>query len=402
MAELVAWLRARKYWVAATPKGAVKQQQQQQQPPLTHVFLNGGRACVPAEARGEFLDAYADVVSAGGCSALYAVERSGTEYRMFADFDVPLASIDSRTSIQNIVDRALAHAPGRLREGRVAVCLRPAHDAKVGAHLVWSDVRVDDAIAVAARDEWVASLVKASEQADIGMPWDAVIDAAVYRRNGLRMPWSMKRGCDMRSCYTPWAVYDMALEVPTAVERVTAKDSGAMMEDGGREEVRRWLSMTTLEATFGETKGGSATNKKTTTTKTTTRKRKEGEDAGQHDEVCMLRAALPPQYADCDLRAVKDGIVRSDSRCCLIAGREHSSNNVYFVRKADGSVRQWCFSQKCAGQSVEVVAPSVGDTKNNKKKKKKSINVKPVTARQAAERWVSFLCDDLKDRPAHQ
>jgi hypothetical protein len=72
---------------------------------------------------------------------------------------------------------------------------------------------------------------------------------------------------------------------------------------------------------------------------------------------------------------------------------------VYFVRKADGSVRQWCFSQKCAGRSVEVIAP-VGETKNNKKKKKKSVNVKPVTARQAAERWVSSM-GDVKDRPAH-
>jgi hypothetical protein len=79
---LIDWLKKRGYWVPYSniDNGGKKQ-------PLTHVFLNGGKASVPDSARREFNEKYVDSLLSGHDQ--FAVERTvGDVFKMFVDIDI--------------------------------------------------------------------------------------------------------------------------------------------------------------------------------------------------------------------------------------------------------------------------------------------------------------------------
>ena len=427
---LAAWLRSKGYWIDGQADKSARAS-------LTHVFLNGGKACLPPEARAEFLDVYARIVASGGASSLYAVERSGTTYRMFADMDVPLpegtTNAEGDALIREILGVALANVPTVLRAGDVTLCSRPSSGGKVGAHLIWSDaLRVDDGQALDARATWVASCAAAADRFD----WDSIIDAAVYKRNGLRMPWSMKRGGDQRSSYRPECKYRFP---PQDGEPVVVDTFDAVAGMADEREVRRWLEMTTLA---GE---GHGVGKEEEVQRQRKKRRAAVEGGGgggagvgeggaggraggragggasassssssspllARDEA-RLRAVLPAPYEGCAFTNASVGeasvAISTDSRYCLNAGREHTSNHVFFVVKRDGALYQHCYSSKCKGASQRVgkgcpmralairALPAQDEggnnTKQKKKKSKAAVDVRPVSAAAAAARWASSL-----------
>lgn len=350
---LTAWLRAEGLWVAAgsaPPDGA----------PLTHVFLDGGKASVPPARAREFLDQYARALVAG--EALYAVERvHGGSYRMFADFDVPLdlmvgASPENQGEsleepgawLRSVVREALASAPPQLSKGAVVVCCRSAAAGKTGAHLVWQDLYVDDDAAMALRDLWVEGCARAAPH----FPWDSVIDAAVYRRNGLRMPWSLKRGGTAEAAYVPSMVYEYSQEGVLRPEPQLAPDPMPASQ------VRAWLERATLDAG-----GGRAIDPDVAElSRGSGRQPRLGQGGGgggaaavacpdlSRSQLDALRDLLPAPYKKCVVERVRrahggDGVLLyTDCRFCLHAGREHSSNRAYFVAWRSGGIFQCCFS----------------------------------------------------------
>jgi hypothetical protein len=470
MATLSEWLRKKGFWVAGG---------QATHAPLTHVFLNGGKACVPSEARDDFLDAYAGIVASGRTNTLFAVERSGNTYRMFADFDVPLPSLsvmEGDALIRHILDIAMDNLPDVLRVGHVTVCLRPAHGGKVGAHLVWSDdLRVDDDQAAQARDEWVRACVLHSQgqRASVELDWDKIIDAAVYKKNGLRMPWSSKRGGDARSCYEPYCMYNaegskgsdglvgcdlaggdglvgcdlaggdglVGCDLAGGDGLVGCDLAGGdgfvgcgkpvvveCFADGGCatdiSHVRRWLDRTTLAGNFeAMAKVAPKAKAKPIRREPGSKDSKRGADPKRKantdhtldaDEEAALRAALA---AHCGPTAHYDGVaftsirvgdgsaaISSDSKFCLSAGREHTSNHVYFVVKPDGALHQCCYSAGCKGAFNRIgkghpmlqLAKRIG-IKAVKKKRKvlTEAQLLPVTAASVAERWRMARCAEV-------
>ena len=199
--SLSVWLKRRGLWVASNSSDDRV---------VTHVFLDGGKASVTSpEDREAFLEAYARDVVVG--RPLHVVERAiGTSYRMFVDIDLPVV-VGKADYLTKTIRAALSCAPAALRVGEVSVCTRSALDGKTGAHLVWSDhLRVDDASAKSLRGKWIDALLL--RQIDAGfddedetgyVDWNKVIDESVYRRNGLRMPWSLKRGGSTVAAYVP-------------------------------------------------------------------------------------------------------------------------------------------------------------------------------------------------------
>ena len=394
MALLNTWLRSSGFWVAPGRPSAGA-------PPLTHVFLNGGKAVVPDASRAEFLDTYAAAVASGGSPQLFVVERSGIEYRMFADFDVPYGKdgIDDEggtARMHDLVEHAMCNLPMHLRVGSVAMCMRPAHKGKIGAHFVWSDLRVGDEAALDARDRWVKACIAAP--ATMEYRWDDIIDAAVYKKNGLRMPWSMKRGENVWSCYTPRCTY--IFDDSPHLFRVDSVFEADAWRDA--QTVRLWLERTSLMAAFGQVEKDSK-SKKTEHSKgcSSSKKRKINEAGIEYDacfspgDVARLEAALPSQYSGCAFTNVRCGpstlVISTDSKYCMTAGREHTSNHVYFVARRDGGVYQCCYSKGCAGACNKVsndkplsrLAAKL--LKDMTKKQKPSLL--PVSAKIAAARW---------------
>ncbi len=403
---------------------------------ITHVFLDGGKASVPAAARTELLEAYAKDIAAG--RVVHAVERTiaGGSYRMFADIDLPTPA-----DLSSVVWRALDALPAALKEsGDIVVCTRSVHGGKTGAHLVWEgdDVRVDDPTATALRDEWVRSLYKGDGADD----WESIIDASVYRRNGLRMPWSYKRGGDALAVYVPTQVASFAPPCDDTV--VLSIDPIPAIDVGSGAAVLSWLGRTSImadaegplssrlvaaaatAACAGEptaAKKKHAAAKKTTAKKAPKRDRREDGDAEDEeedvgDEVVVvlsteeraaLAAALPTVYAACEVgarcRRVRGGLVASStSRFCHEVGREHGSNHVFFefrqssaTNKTRVAIAQRC--HKCSDARVAlpasvdpVVVELVLEKQSTKTKKKRRVpSLVPSSSSSAAAYWMAKL-----------
>lgn len=350
-ARLREWLRARGFWVEAGAAAG-------DAGPLTHVFLDGGRARVPLCARGELLDQYAALAPGGG---LYAVERAVGTYRMFADFDVA-GDAAARADLGALLARSLACLPAPLRRGTVAVCSRRAA-GKAGLHLVWADAWVDDPTARALRDAWVAACVEADSGAGAGgggLAWDSVIDAAVYRRSGLRMPWSWKRGAGAESAYLPSHTVSFADAEP----RVEAVAAPAPHDVAA---VRAWLDRVSLRAGEGQAVDPLCAAFAPPSAGARGKRKAPPGVAGvgallDADAEAALRAVLPPEYscAPLSLRATLGGaraaVIGCGSRHCLAAGRAHGTSGVFFVVSEAGAVTQRCFSPQCPREGTALPA----------------------------------------------
>ena len=333
-------------------------------PSPSHVFLNGGKVYLSdtVETRKAFLDAYASDVVAG--TLLYVVERTDASYRMFADFDILLEKTRLPTThLPTLIDYALSFFPAHLRGDVVSICVREAHGGKVGAHMIWRDLRVDDAGARSIRDAWVAAL-KDADAAD--SDWDETIDAAVYRRNGLRMPWSRKRDdisgigvykpthtWTLEGSLMPWTIPKTHAEVLDALERCSILSTSAPPPP----------------LPEFETSPSSPTSEPSSRTRTRTRTRTrippplpEAEAEAKGITRSVIRDALIYMGLDetSPTRIHTDDPGRCilfscmpPSRACRIAGREHRSNHIYHQMLWDPVRNEWhlrqrCHSSKCA------------------------------------------------------
>jgi hypothetical protein len=207
---------------------------------------------VPDPERAAFLEAYAAEVVAG--CPLHVVESTarGT-YRMFADIDLKAANEASgaalAAAVLDIAVSALPELPELSAAGTAAlVCSRgwSPKDGKIGIHITFESVRVDDEAALALRNEWVDRIASGPCSGNGRDWWDATIDVAVYRNSGLRMPWSRKVGGCPRSIYVPSHV--VAFNGTSAhVAKIAAVD----LSDAS--DVLRWLQRATLAAAAART-----------------------------------------------------------------------------------------------------------------------------------------------------
>jgi hypothetical protein len=339
--RLAGWLKGQGYWVPAGAPSAG----------LTHVFLNGGKARVPAHARSDFLDVYADAVHHD--ERLYVVERALATYRMFADLDVRLADGGcerAQRELEAIIEVALSSLPQPLRRSSVSVSVRGLSGGKTGAHLVWEDAVVDDGTASALRGEWVAACLEADPSRD----WGAIIDAAVYKRSGLRMPWSWKMGTDRSAVYVPWRVARFG-EDPADLRLESMTQEAC--------DVRSLLAMTTLHAEGPINVHAASVDGQLTASRCQLTATKQAAAAGPSRLELIpprLEAKLRRVLADAgaaELAAAKFTraallgrsalIVHTDSRFCRNVGREHRSNHVYLLAIRNGGLHQCCFSASC-------------------------------------------------------
>ena len=199
MAALRSWLKKESLWLYASSNLTP-----------THVFLDGGKACIPLARVPELLEVCAACVAAGDPPCL--VERlaaSRENFRMFMDLDFKSNQAHG-SGLSRVLDVLLESLPLPLQKGTIIVCRRsPAESSsnpeseKQGLHLIWEDVPATSAQAVA----WVRVTLSniASLFPDESMDWRSVLDCSVYRNSGLRVVFAPKGRGD-RSTYVPWMV----------------------------------------------------------------------------------------------------------------------------------------------------------------------------------------------------
>jgi hypothetical protein len=228
-----------------------------------------------------------------------------------------------------------------LEAPRMIVCTAPVKTepdaAKYGAHVIWPAAFVTAETALAFRDKLIPALREEFGDELFVNPWEDVIDACVYRANGLRMPWSVKGPGDNRP-YTP----TMEISVDGGICIVP--------DVTGVSALRKWVHDLSIRAhgkvvsplqegivvpqAAKKTSGGGGRNQSL--------------DAFQH-VLPVVEEALPLEYKPQTFtglfRTPYSVMLRSTSKYCRSVGREHTSSTVFFVIHRHG-ITQKCFCQK--------------------------------------------------------
>lgn len=306
----------------------------------THLLLDGGRAHVPEASEGQFLNEYVLVLARNAASPPAVVELRTPVFRMFMDVDAKLPLGTTRdfealwTTIYGVSTGFFVAAP------RMVVCTAPLKTdgdvSKHGAHVIWPEVWVRAEVALAFRDALLPVLRETCE--DFLNGWEDVIDACVYKANGLRMPWSVKAHGEGRP-YTPaWEVTAEGMATVPPVTGVTALRTWVhdlSIRGQGKTPSPLQEHVVVPPAASSPTRAGGGGRGGTS----------QPLEAYAH-VLPMVDAALPPEYKPQRFtglfRTPHSVMLRSTSHFCRNLGRAHKSNTVYFVISRDG-VSQKCF-----------------------------------------------------------
>jgi hypothetical protein len=327
------WLRDSGWWLASGSGGSNGVEAKP-----THLLLDGGKARVPDESASLFLLAYANAVVSGKRPCIS--ELRTPVFRLFLDLDIKVASEDALDfdAVMPVVQQCAASF-FEADTLRAVVCTTPPKQAesfiKAGRHVVWPSVYVTSSTALAFRVHVVEALETRFEGA-CTEPWDAVVDARVFRSNGLRMPFSEK-GRGNTAVYAPESVW-----VGEVAEERVGDVSGASA-------VRAWVQQLSIRvfgvdetpvregvvvATDGD---GDAKTSLCGVSKS----------LREYEAVLpKLDAALPVQFTGQRFTGlIKTDtcfLLRSSSRYCLNMGRSHNSCGIYWILTPRG-VRQACY-----------------------------------------------------------
>ena len=314
----------------------------------THLLLEGGKAHVPAEASGAFLNAYALAVVRGVQPSV--VELRTPIFRLFMDLDI---KVDSRGkmcffSVVEIIQNKVAEFFDASDGPRLIVCdTTPSTlsdgGTKAGRHLVWPSIYVKTHTALALRTLIVDELETTMSGA-CTKPWDAVVDKCVFVSNGLRMPWSVKGRGNM-AIYTPTSLWigaseSCAIDPPSGVSSIREWVKDLSIRVFGVEEtpLREGVEVPMMlgDSVCVGSVGG------------TTRRLAEFADVTQD-----LIACLPPEFSEARVTGIMQTetcfLLRSSSQYCINRGTRHNSCGTFYVLTLRG-VRQKCF---CTCETTE-------------------------------------------------
>lgn len=341
------WLRAGGYTMAKAADDGRE---------ATHLFLDGGKAAVPDDVNGTFLNAYAAaVVRAPPHQRPCIVELRTPVFRMFMDMDACFSATADDTDVVTRATLVLLHVARLAREAFeepaadvMEVCVASERKGcgdggfKQGFHVVWPDVYAAPATALAFRQKLL--------ETPLPDPWpftndpEKVFDASVFRSNGLRMPWSNKGRGDT-SHYIPraslvWDGEDVVLRrhaEPAGVADVRAHVARLCIRAFDRPETRVAEDIHRRTAEEAGPAGGSGSGARPSCA-----------NLRRYAHVLpALDAALPVQYTGQHFTGLVEGescfMLRSSSRWCgNLKKGSHSSNNVYFVLSRKG-IHQRCY-----------------------------------------------------------
>ena len=319
----------------------------------THLLLDGGRLHVPDGDAGSFLNEYALAVARKDSTPPALVELRTPVFKLFMDIDARLPpdapdTFDFTpvwTTIFRAATNFFVHAP------RLLVCTAPIKleangSKKFGAHLVWPETFARPEVALAFRDVLLPDLKSAFGGMCVN-DWDDVVDACVYKANGLRMPWSVKGPGDAR----PY--------IPTA-ELLLDGDDGPVSTvllplPQGVSAVRAWVHTLSIRATLADE--ATALHEGIHVPEPAAASGRGGGGGGGGRErleaychvLPQIDGVIPEEYKPQSFTALfrtpHSVMLRSTSTYCKNVGRHHTSSTVYFVVNRSG-VAQRCFCRK--------------------------------------------------------
>ncbi len=324
--------------------------------PVSHLLLDGGVLSVPLANTPEFTAAYAVGVIRQGAPRPCVVEVRSDVFRMFYDLDAVVKQGDTTQLAAGVIPdgidaaiRAVCIATLACFDATestiVTVCASNQgkaveRAAKHGIHLTFSNVFVKAATARLVRQHVLGALD--------GQPnpflneWSQIVDEAVFKGSGMRLPWSAKKG-DPDRVYVPIAEYTFGGDSVS----VTRLDPAAIAQSVTA--ARELLARVTLRSSVPPTAP------KVHVVESADRDSSPSDAALTHaslrefaNVLPAIEAAIPESYAG-RVTAVMRGehavLFRHSSKWCANVGREHHSSNTYFMLTRKG-LQQCCYSRK--------------------------------------------------------
>lgn len=314
---------------------------------VSHLLLDGGVLSVPDECAQEFIGAYALGVVKTGRTKPCVVETKTPVFRMFYDLD---AHYETEPDMDRVYDvlRIVCDTTGGCFDAPANAVVCMTNEPKIlengkikcGIHVTFDDVYADSATALAVREQVLEKL--AEVPSPFSNEWSQVVDAAVFKGSGMRLPWSVKKGEDDR-WYVPVAEYVHGAW--TRIERPETSVSTArallvrsslryfgdptpcVLNIPERDTLRRDICGSLTHASLRE----------------------------HADSAKIVEAAVSSKYRG-NVTAVLVGthavIFRHDSKFCANVNREHTSSNTYFLLTPRG-LQQCCYSRKDASPGTE-------------------------------------------------
>lgn len=300
--------------------------------PTTHLILTGGKLRVSDASHTDFLYAFANAVARGEHPSI--VERRTDVFRLFFDLDMHLDDAMPADRGRTLLDGCILSISAMTREwfvapSHAAIILRKNGDSgdKIGVHLVFESIYVTATTALAFREYIVARLTDAVPD----VKWGDLVDPAVFKGSGLRLPWASKR--DGTTWYVP-----RSRVVDDKVEAVDISDTAA--------HVREWVRKTCIRAPGDVPSHVLQDTQEPTTTSSCTTTSVSLRDLDLGD--LPIPETYQPHTAT-SMHRVGDHalVVRSSSKKCANKGyAEHRSSNVYFVVLKRGIAYQRCYCRK--------------------------------------------------------
>ena len=307
--------------------------------------MDGGVLSVPSDRLPEFYAKCVECIRAH--EPIFVVEQKTDVYNFFVDIDYkdtePLTVEGIKTMVRIIYDKVATFGA---TECLVSIA-RPkpvgAGKIKSGVHMNWPGFPVAQEGAFALRDHIIGVLDKVFPK----IPWTQVVDLAVYKGAGFRMPWSHKKSrhgaCQGKGCEK--CEGGRIIESPYLPVFV--------FRDGQIEPMD--FTEPCVETLVLATVRSDATNPVVITPLEPVPEKPKVRTEEVHDSElsariqAFVRINFPGQGA-CEITKVSKNkgsyVCSSKSRFCESVGREHASNHVWFSID-EGGVCQRCHDDGC-------------------------------------------------------
>lgn len=308
---------------------------------ISHVSLARGAFSIPHESLYEFYKVYENAFNQK--EDIHLVEVKGEYFKFFVDVDYK-SSQPLEDSEQDTIVECIYESVKRIifdeSESACMVCKtkpKQLEDGyKTGIHIIWRNVIVDNMSATLLAKQAVMDLTSAFGPRGSGNSWDDVVDPSVYKNKntGLRMKFSTKPEDGKR-------IYRAVYEINASGEKnnvccgILEQLMSCSIRTGSTEKTR--IQREEIEKSIIEREEENQMEQCLVCV----------DDAQQSTIDDFIRFNFPLHKIKSSRRIMKVEnkdmyIVFVESKYCMNLGREHKSNNVYFVVTKDG-VSQKCF-----------------------------------------------------------
>lgn len=317
---------------------------------LSHVLLDKGVLCVPENSHDEFLAEYARGVVQGGKFSC-VVEYKPKVFRMFYDLDIvaspELAEEMTKGEFSDNVHAVFQTVCGvtadlfEVDKVDVIMCVsnftKKAKDGvKVGIHLTFGSIFVTSAVALFVRSKVLEKLSEVNNP--FVNDWEQIVDAAVHKGSGMRLPWAAKPE-EPKRVYVPMLKYVLDRKKEMTHEPLDVSGFAATRKILADVSLRTRGALTKLLIDDGVEDMGSPSYIDSL---------KHASLREYETVVADLEKIIPEEYGGKITGVLKTDHVymfRHSSKFCSNVGRHHHSSNTYFMVTRKG-MHQRCYSRK--------------------------------------------------------